>query len=69
MAAYRGYMNLGAFYLIAIPLAVVLGFILHMKAKGLWIGIVAGSTIQSIILSIVTCSTDWGKQVTSFFYV
>ncbi|KAH0697354.1 hypothetical protein KY290_015226 [Solanum tuberosum] len=56
------YINLGAFYLIAIPLAVVLGFTLHMKAKGLWIGIVVGSTIQSIILSIVTCFTDWEKQ-------
>ncbi|XP_060194375.1 protein DETOXIFICATION 14-like [Lycium barbarum] len=56
------YINLGAFYLTAIPLAVVLGFVLHFKAKGLWIGIVVGSTIQSIILSIVTCSTDWEKR-------
>ncbi|KAG5623658.1 hypothetical protein H5410_008876 [Solanum commersonii] len=47
----------------AIPLALVLGFTLHMKAKGLWIGIVVGSTIQSIILSIVTCFTDWEKQI------
>ncbi|KAM3363268.1 protein DETOXIFICATION 14-like [Capsicum galapagoense] len=61
------YINIGAFYLIAIPLAVVLGFILHLKAKGLWIGIVVGSTIQSIILSVVTSFTDWEKQVHSFF--
>ncbi|XP_009776776.1 protein DETOXIFICATION 12-like isoform X1 [Nicotiana tabacum] len=56
------YINLGAFYLVAIPLAVVLGFVLHLKAKGLWIGIVAGSTVQTIILSIVTSFTDWKKQ-------
>ncbi|XP_009606969.1 protein DETOXIFICATION 12-like [Nicotiana tomentosiformis] len=56
------YINLGAFYLVAIPLAVVLGFVLHLKAKGLWIGIVVGSTVQTIILSIVTSFTDWEKQ-------
>ncbi|CAK9138556.1 unnamed protein product [Ilex paraguariensis] len=58
------YVNLGAFYLVGIPVAVVLGFVLSFKAKGLWIGIVIGSTIQSTILSLITGFTDWQKQVT-----
>ncbi|KAL7090252.1 hypothetical protein ACP275_12G028900 [Erythranthe tilingii] len=56
------YVNLGAFYLVGIPVALVLGFVDHLKAKGFWIGIVIGSVLQSIVLSIITFFTDWKKQ-------
>ncbi|PWA91400.1 MATE efflux family protein [Artemisia annua] len=56
------YVNLGAFYLFGIPAAVVLGFPLHLRAKGFWIGIVIGSVILSIGLLVITGRTDWGKQ-------
>ncbi|KAL8034430.1 hypothetical protein ABFX02_12G028000 [Erythranthe guttata] len=56
------YVNLGAFYLVGIPVAVVLGFVDHLKAKGFWIGIVIGSILQSIVLSLITYFTDWEKQ-------
>ncbi|CAL5192944.1 unnamed protein product [Lathyrus oleraceus] len=56
------YVNLGAFYLVGIPVGVILGFVLHFKAKGLWIGIVGGSIVQTIFLSIITARTDWNKQ-------
>nr|GEX58941.1 protein DETOXIFICATION 14-like [Tanacetum cinerariifolium] len=56
------YVNLGVFYLFGIPAAVVLGFPLHLRAKGFWIGIVIGSIIMSIGLLVITGRTDWGKQ-------
>ncbi|WJX77166.1 hypothetical protein P8452_60500 [Trifolium repens] len=56
------YVNLGAFYLVGVPIGVVLGFIAHFRAKGLWIGIVAGSIVQTIFLSIITALTNWKKQ-------
>ncbi|KAI3717070.1 hypothetical protein L1987_68409 [Smallanthus sonchifolius] len=56
------YVNPGAFYLFGIPTAVLLGFPLHLKAKGLWIGILIGSLIQSTCLSLITGLTDWRKQ-------
>ncbi|XP_075507315.1 protein DETOXIFICATION 14-like [Primulina tabacum] len=58
------YVNLGAFYLVGIPSVVVLGFVVHLKAKGLWIGIVIASVLQSTILSLFTAFTDWQKQAT-----
>ncbi|KAL3813281.1 hypothetical protein ACJIZ3_014549 [Penstemon smallii] len=58
------YVNLGAFYLVGIPVAIVLGFTEHLKAKGFWIGIVIGSVLQSTFLSIITGFTDWQKQAT-----
>ncbi|XP_019707049.1 protein DETOXIFICATION 12 isoform X2 [Elaeis guineensis] len=56
------YVNLGAFYLIGIPIAVILGFPLHMGGKGLWIGILCGSTTQSVLLSLITGFTNWQQQ-------
>ncbi|XP_057436497.1 protein DETOXIFICATION 9-like isoform X2 [Lotus japonicus] len=56
------YVNLGAYYLVGIPIALVLGFVLHLNAKGLWIGVLTGSILQAIILAVVTVVTDWEKE-------
>lgn len=57
------YVNLGAYYLVGLPAAVVLGFVFGWRGKGLWLGLNLGSLVQSTLLSVVTCSTDWRKQV------
>lgn len=56
------YVNLGAYYLVGLPAAVVLGFVFHLRGKGLWLGLNMGSLVQSTLLSVVTYSTDWRKQ-------
>nr|QBM79483.1 MATE53 [Rehmannia glutinosa] len=56
------YVNLGAYYLVGIPLSLLLGFVLHLKGEGLWSGLVAGATVQSLSLGIITFRTDWEKQ-------
>lgn len=58
------YVNLGAFYLVGLPIAAVLGFKTSLKAKGLWIGIVAGSVLQTAFLALITALTNWQKQAT-----
>ncbi|KAE8056010.1 hypothetical protein FH972_012813 [Carpinus fangiana] len=57
------YVNLGAYYLEGIPVAVLFSFVLHLRGRGLWIGILTGFSVQAIILSFITASTDWHKQV------
>jgi MATE family multidrug resistance protein len=57
------YVNLPAYYLCGIPIAIVLGFFTKLKGKGLWIGIQIGVAIQTIMLSIIICCTNWEKQV------
>ncbi|CAN1122737.1 Protein DETOXIFICATION 1 [Linum perenne] len=57
------YVNLGSFYLVGLPMGCVLGFLAHLEGKGLWIGIVAGSVVQTASLSVFTASLDWKKQV------
>ncbi|KAK4844610.1 hypothetical protein QYF36_022320 [Acer negundo] len=56
------YVNLGAYYLIGIPLAAVLCFTLDLRGKGLWIGIMLGATVQAIALAVITSFTNWKKQ-------
>ncbi|CAN6445893.1 unnamed protein product [Victoria cruziana] len=56
------YVNLGAFYLLGIPVSSVLGFHFHYGGIGLWIGIMCGSTAQTILLSLITGFTNWQRQ-------
>ncbi|XP_021747955.1 protein DETOXIFICATION 12-like [Chenopodium quinoa] len=55
------FVNLAAFYLFGIPIAAMLGFWFHMRGRGLWIGILCGATAQTILLTIITCCTNWEK--------
>ncbi|XP_071928767.1 protein DETOXIFICATION 12-like [Coffea arabica] len=56
------YINLASFYLVGIPIALALGFVAKLEGKGLWIGILSGATVQTLLLSIVTACTNWEKQ-------
>jgi MATE family multidrug resistance protein len=57
------YVNLGAYYLVGTPIGVVLAFVLHLGGKGLWIGLVTGSTVQATLLALTTSFNNWQKQV------
>ncbi|KAI3976600.1 hypothetical protein MKX01_008458 [Papaver californicum] len=56
------YVNLGSFYIGGIPTALLLGFVLQLRGRGLWLGIMAGTVIQTAILSSITARTNWEKQ-------
>ncbi|KAA8532787.1 hypothetical protein F0562_032820 [Nyssa sinensis] len=58
------YLNLAAFYLFGIPIAAILGFLVKLGGKGIWIGIQAGLILQTILFSILTCCINWEKQAT-----
>ena len=40
-----------------------MAFVVHLKGKGLWIGMVTGSTVQAFLLALNTSFTNWEKQV------
>ncbi|XP_024966932.1 protein DETOXIFICATION 16-like [Cynara cardunculus var. scolymus] len=54
--------NLGAYYLIGIPLAILFAFVFHMRGKGLWYGIIAALFAQAFFLWILTLCTNWEKE-------
>lgn len=57
------YVTLGSYYLVGIPASLLMGFVWNWKAKGLWCGLLMGSTVQAILLCIITGLTDWEKLV------
>lgn len=56
-------MNLGAYYLVGVPVALLMAFVADLKGAGLWCGLIVGATVQSIALSFITGFTNWEKQV------
>ncbi|XP_061343670.1 protein DETOXIFICATION 16-like isoform X2 [Gastrolobium bilobum] len=56
------FVNLGSYYLVGIPSAIVLAFVLHIGGKGLWLGIICALIVQVISLMIITIRTDWEQE-------
>ncbi|KAI4385908.1 hypothetical protein MLD38_003896 [Melastoma candidum] len=56
------YINLGAYYLCGIPVAVTLAFYVGLRGVGLWIGIQSGAFVQTLMLIIITSCTNWEQQ-------
>ncbi|OVA14234.1 Multi antimicrobial extrusion protein [Macleaya cordata] len=56
------FVNLGAYYLVGIPCAILLAFVLHMGGKGLWLGIICALLVQALSLLIITLRTDWQQE-------
>ncbi|XP_024031114.1 protein DETOXIFICATION 24 [Morus notabilis] len=55
--------NICCYYVIGIPLGVVLAYVAHLEVKGLWIGMLCGVLTQSLVLLYITWKTDWEGQV------
>ncbi|XP_028751774.1 protein DETOXIFICATION 40 [Neltuma alba] len=61
--AFVAYVNVGSYYGVGVPLGSVLGFYFKLGAKGIWLGMLGGMFMQTIILTWVTFRTDWNKEV------
>ncbi|MCO5583176.1 hypothetical protein L7F22_037085 [Adiantum nelumboides] len=59
--------NLGAFYVIGIPLAILLGFKYGMGLLGLWIGLATASATTAILTVTAVLCTDWQLQTSRAF--
>ncbi|KAE9588722.1 hypothetical protein Lal_00030368 [Lupinus albus] len=58
------YVNIGCYYVIGLPVGIVLGKIIDMQVKGIWIGMLFGTFVQTVVLIIITYKTNWDEQVT-----
>lgn len=57
------YINLGCYYLVGVPLGILMGMILHTGLEGMWAGMIFGGTaLQTIILAFITYRCDWEKE-------
>ncbi|CAK9316226.1 unnamed protein product [Citrullus colocynthis] len=61
--AFVAYVNVGCYYMVGVPLGALLGFYFNFGAKGIWVGLMGGTFMQTVILVWVTWRTDWNKEV------
>ncbi|CAL5047682.1 unnamed protein product [Urochloa decumbens] len=54
--------NLGAYYIVGIPSAYLIAFVLHVGGMGLWLGIICGLMVQVLLLMMVTLCTNWDNE-------
>ncbi|KAL4558963.1 hypothetical protein LXL04_031089 [Taraxacum kok-saghyz] len=55
--------NLGSFYLVGMPVAIVMGFAVKMGFAGLWLGLLAAQGTCVLLMLYVLFTTDWLVQV------
>ncbi|KAF7147937.1 hypothetical protein RHSIM_Rhsim03G0044900 [Rhododendron simsii] len=63
------FVNLGCYYLVGVPVGAVLGYVFDFQVKGVWIGMMFGTFVQTVVLLIITCKTDWDKQFKAETYI
>ncbi|XP_061371776.1 protein DETOXIFICATION 27-like [Gastrolobium bilobum] len=61
--AVVAYINIGSYYVVGLPLGVLLGWLLPSPIVGMWIGMMSGTVVQTLILTIITMRYDWEKEV------
>ncbi|MCL7047502.1 hypothetical protein MKW94_000083 [Papaver nudicaule] len=57
------YINIGSYYIVGLPLGVVLGWVFHLGISGIWSGMIAGTAVQTLILVALTIRCDWDMQI------
>ncbi|XP_010263570.1 PREDICTED: protein DETOXIFICATION 48-like [Nelumbo nucifera] len=55
--------NLGSFYVVGMPAAVLMGFVMDMGLLGLWMGLLMAQATCSVVMVLVLMRTDWILQV------
>nr|APR63951.1 hypothetical protein [Populus tomentosa] len=57
------FVNLGSYYVIGLPVGILLGYVAHLQVTGLWVGLLGGVGVQTLLLSYLTWRIDWNEQV------
>ncbi|URE42458.1 protein TRANSPARENT TESTA [Musa troglodytarum] len=56
------YVNVGSYYLIGIPVGVIMGWVFHLGVRGVWAGMIGGTAVQTVVLIYLTMRCDWDKE-------
>ncbi|GMH21846.1 hypothetical protein Nepgr_023689 [Nepenthes gracilis] len=61
--SWVAYINLFCYYIIGLPLGIVMGWVFHTGVMGIWAGMIFGGTfLQTVILCILTARSNWDKE-------
>uniref|UniRef100_A0A5B6YYX7 MATE efflux family protein n=1 Tax=Davidia involucrata TaxID=16924 RepID=A0A5B6YYX7_DAVIN len=57
------YINLTCYYVIGLPLGFLLGYKTKLGVEGIWIGMIIGTFLQTMILLFIIWKTNWNEEV------
>ncbi|KAG5050756.1 hypothetical protein JHK87_002954 [Glycine soja] len=60
--ALVAYVNIACYYLFGIPVGLVLGYKLDWGVKGIWLGMIAGTILQTCVLLVLIYKTNWNEE-------
>ncbi|KAJ4964527.1 hypothetical protein NE237_016376 [Protea cynaroides] len=60
--SFVAYINLGCYYIIGVPFGFLLGWIFNFGVEGIWIGMISGTAVQTLVLAIITIRCDWENE-------
>ncbi|CAO2821208.1 unnamed protein product [Amaranthus hypochondriacus] len=61
--AIVAYINLACYYVFGLPLGYILGYVADFGVTGIWAGMIAGTSLQTLILLFILYRTNWTKEV------
>ncbi|XP_020217539.1 protein DETOXIFICATION 29 [Cajanus cajan] len=60
--AIVAYVNIACYYLFGIPVGLLLGYKLDWGVKGIWLGMMSGTVLQTFVLLVIIYKTNWNKE-------
>ncbi|XP_059647266.1 protein DETOXIFICATION 24-like isoform X1 [Cornus florida] len=57
------FITIGCYYIIGVPLGLLLGYVAHLQITGIWTGMICGVVTQTLVLSYIIWRTNWDDQV------
>ncbi|KAL7616880.1 hypothetical protein Lser_V15G00687 [Lactuca serriola] len=60
--AVIAYINIACYYIFGVPLGLSLGFVANWGVKGIWVGMLTGTVVQTLILIWICYRTNWEKE-------
>lgn len=56
------YINLGCYYVFGFPMGFFLGYALQWGVQGIWVGMLCGTALQTLILLFIVLKTNWNDE-------
>nr|GLL31900.1 protein DETOXIFICATION 29 isoform X2 [Ipomoea trifida] len=63
--SYVAYANIVCYYLVGMPIGLVLCFAFNKGVKGIWYGMLTGTAVQTIVLIVMILRTNWIKEASN----
>ncbi|KAK9277407.1 hypothetical protein L1049_006950 [Liquidambar formosana] len=59
---FVAFVNIGCYYLLGVPLGLIMGFVLDWGVEGIWVGMLTGTIVQTCVLVFMVYRTNWNRE-------